>query len=80
MTFEVTYYSPSKGYGFLQCVEPGASRVSCFVHHRNIAYQTNLQVGDIVTADVVPSKDRPGRQDAVNVVVRKRDEVAKAAQ
>jgi len=80
MTFEVTYYSPSKGYGFMQCVEPGAPRISCFVHVRNIKDRINLQAGDLVTADTTPSKDRPGRQDAINVVLRKRDEVAKAAQ
>ena len=80
MTFEVTFYSPSKGHGFLLCIEPGASRVSCFVRACHIQNQVNLQIGDIVTGDVVPSKEKPGRQDAINVVLRKRDSIAEAKQ
>jgi cold shock CspA family protein len=78
MNFEVTYYNASKGHGFLQCIEPGAPRVVCFVHNKNVKDRLNLQSGDIVTADVAYSKEKPGRQDAINVVLRKRDEIAKA--
>jgi cold shock CspA family protein len=80
MLCEVTFYNPSKGYGFLHCVESGAPRVDCFVYVRNIKDKINLETGDLVTADIVPSKERPGRMDAINVALRRRDEVAKAAQ
>jgi cold shock CspA family protein len=80
MLCEVTFYNPSKGYGFLHCIEVGAPRVDCFVYVRSIKDAVNLQVGDIVTADIIPSQTRPGRKDAVNVVLRRRDETAKAAQ
>jgi cold shock CspA family protein len=78
MILEVTFYNASKGHGFLRCIEPGKPRFDCFVHTSCIAGQINLQAGDLVTADVIPSKSRPGRLDAVNVVLRKRDDVAKA--
>ena len=76
MVLECTYYNASKGQGFLRCVESGQSRLDCFVHVSNIKDQINLRPGDIVTGDVIKSTRCPGRLDATNVVLRKRDEVA----
>jgi hypothetical protein len=80
MMCEVVYWSTEKAFGFLRCVEPGLPRVDLFAFIREVKDRINLQVGDLVSADVIPSKYRPGRQDAVNIVLRKRDDVAKVSQ
>jgi cold shock CspA family protein len=80
MICEVTFWNSEKAYGFLHCVEPGKPRIDAFGFIRNVKDKINLQKGDVVTADFVPSPMRPGRMDALNIVLRKRDETAKVAQ
>jgi hypothetical protein len=78
MICEVTFWSIERGYGYLKCVEPGKPCDEAFGFIRNVVDKLNLQKGDLVTADFVASLMRPGRMDAVNIVLRKRDDIAKA--
>jgi hypothetical protein len=80
MIFEVVHWNTDKAYGFLRCIEPGQPRTDCFAYIRHVKDHINLQIRDIVTADIRPSDEKPGRQDAINIVLKKRDEVAKDAQ
>jgi cold shock CspA family protein len=80
MLCEVTYYNTTKGYGSVRIIEPGQPCIDCFFYIHSVRDRINPQVGDLVTCDIISSVDRPGRKDARNIVIRKRDEVAKAAQ
>ena len=72
----VSSWSIERAYGTLRCVEPGKPCTEAFAFIRDVKDKINLQKGDLVTADFIPSTMRPGRTDARNIVLRKRDEVA----
>lgn len=74
---EVVSYDPKKSFGFLQ--ELGEHRPQQFFHVSSVEGRIRLQVGDIVTFSIAPSDLKPGKTRAINVRLRKRDEVPGAS-
>jgi hypothetical protein len=78
MVGEVVYSNLKKQFGYIKLFEDKHPRSEYFFYSKDIKHGFPLQVGDLVTCDVGPSAFAPGRQDATNIVLRKRDEIAKA--
>jgi cold shock CspA family protein len=68
---EVTFYNKISSYGFInELQEHGSSQ---FFHIDYVEGRMILQVGDIVSFAIEPSKTKPGKTHAVEIRLHKRD-------
>lgn len=67
MTKGTVRFFSEKGYGFVQSAE-NETKEDFFYHVKNVKYDP-VMIGDQVTFEVVKSKTKPGKLEAVNVQI-----------
>ena len=72
----VNFWNKTKAFGFCETIEDRPSQA--FVHITCVEGRRHLLKGDLITCTIVPSKNKPGKSDAIDVRLVKRDEVSTA--
>ena len=78
MVGEVVFFNQDRGWGFIRPIEKSPRSADYFFHISAVKNRIALVVGDIVICEIVSSKDKPGREDAVSVRLVKREAVPAA--
>lgn len=68
---EIEHYNSKKGFGFLR--QTSGARIECFFHINLVAGKAVLQIGDLVVFQINPNPYKPGRLEATNIRLVKRD-------
>jgi cold shock CspA family protein len=77
---QVVTYNSDKGWGFIRHLEQKIHTSDFFFYVGAVDNRISLVEGDIVTFATTPSKKKPGRQDAIDIRLHKRDEGSVASE
>ena len=69
----VVSFNSVKAWGFIREVDVRSADV--FFHVNSVENRISLRIGDAVVFDVIPSKAKPDKQEAVNIRLVKREAV-----
>lgn len=70
---KVKSYNREKSFGFI--TELKEHGIEEFFHIDNVVGHITLCVGDLVSFDIGPSRNKPGKTQAINVQLAKMDEI-----
>jgi cold shock CspA family protein len=73
----VVSFNSVKAWGFIREFDVRSADV--FFHVNSVENRISLRIGDTVLFDVISSTTKPDKQEAVNIRLRKRDEVPAAS-
>jgi cold shock CspA family protein len=76
---EVVFYVKAKGWGFIRKLGTDPES-DYFFHVKSVQNRIGLLIGDLVSFEAIDSPIKPGRQDAVDVRLLKRDSQPAPAQ